>query len=45
MVKGGVFSADYVAFVPMMIKTIQAQQTQIQALEDRLTALENNGEE
>ena len=44
MIKKGVYSADYVAFVPMMIKTIQAQEAKIQQLEDRLAALETNGE-
>jgi hypothetical protein len=39
MVKDGIYSADYVAFVPMMIKTIQAQEKRIQALEEQL----NNG--
>jgi hypothetical protein len=43
-VKDGIYSADYVAFVPMMIKTIQAQEAKIQQLEDRLAALETNGE-
>lgn len=32
----GIFSADYVAFVPMMIKTIQDQEKRIQALEEQL---------
>ena len=40
----GFFSADYVAFVPMLIKTIQSQEAKIQELEDRLATLETNGE-
>ena len=38
------YAVDYIAFIPMMIKTIQTQQSQIEELKDRLTTLEN-GEE
>ena len=39
--ENGYYGADYVSFVPMLIKTVQSQQKKIDELEARLEKLEN----
>lgn len=39
----GYYGANYTAFVPMLIKTVQSQHAEIESLKNRLTILEGNG--